>query len=153
VFTTVHANSVFDVVSRFVHMGVDIHGFVGALNGILAQRLLRMTCEHCSEAVAPSREEVAASGLALADVDGWTLREGRGCGHCRGTGYRGRRAIGEVLVLNDDLREAIVARAPVRRLRELALEAGVRLLRASALDLVATGHTTLTEANRVTALA
>jgi general secretion pathway protein E len=86
-------------------------------------------------------------------VSAWRFRAGRGCAHCRGTGYKGRRAIGELLVLNDELREAIVVRAPARKLKELAIASGSRLMRATALDLVERGQTTLMEANRVTALA
>ncbi len=82
-----------------------------------------------------------------------SFRVGRGCTHCRGTGYKGRKAIGELLVLNDEMREAIVARAPVRQLKELAARSGVRLIRERALELVRSGETTLQEVNRVTALA
>ena len=76
-----------------------------------------------------------------------------GCKHCRGMGYRGRKAVGELLVLSDETREAIVNRAPVRQLKELAQQSGVRLVRAAALDLVRRGHTTLEEVNRVTVMA
>jgi general secretion pathway protein E len=153
VFTTVHANNVFDVLGRFAHMQVDSYAFVAALNGILAQRLVRVVCEQCALPVQPSAQLVAESGLTPALVSAWRFRAGRGCAHCRGTGYKGRRAIGELLVLNDELREAIVLRAPARRLKELALAGGSRLMRATALDLVERGQTTLMEANRVTALA
>ncbi|MBS0419505.1 MAG: type II/IV secretion system protein [Proteobacteria bacterium] len=153
VFTTVHANNVFDVLGRFAHMEVDAYAFVAALNGILAQRLVRMVCEQCAELVQPAAGLVAESGLHLPAVQDWTFRTGRGCAHCRGTGYRGRRAIGELLVLDDELREAIVMRAPARKLKELAIASGARLLRTAVLDLVARGQTTLIEANRVTALA
>jgi general secretion pathway protein E len=153
VFTTVHANNVFDVLGRFAHMEVDAYAFVSALNGILAQRLVRVICEQCAELVQPSMELIVQSGLVLPAVADWRFRAGRGCAHCRGTGYKGRRAIGELLVLNDELREAIVARAPARRLKELAEAGGSRLMRPVALDLVQRGVTTLLEANRVTALA
>jgi len=153
VFTTVHANNVFDVLGRFTHMQVDTYAFVSALNGILAQRLLRIICEQCAEPFQPSPELIRQSGLLPPAVSHWKFRSGRGCAHCRGTGYKGRHAIGELLVLNDDLREAIVARAPARRLKELALEGGSKLLRTAALELVQQGVTTLLEANRVTALA
>jgi general secretion pathway protein E len=153
VFTTVHANNVFDVLGRFSHMEVDAYAFVSALNGILAQRLVRVVCEQCAEPVQPSPELIAQSGLLLPAVSDWKFRSGRGCAHCRGTGYKGRKAIGELLVLNDELREAIVARAPARRLKELAIAGGSRLIRTAALDLVQHGLTTLLEANRVTALA
>src|SRR5512142_1383609 len=153
VFTTVHANNVFDVLGRFSHMEVDTYALVSALNGILAQRLVRIVCEQCAEPSEPSLDLIAQSGLSAPAVAGWTFRTGRGCAQCRGTGYRGRRAVGELLVLNDELREAIVARAPARRLKELALAGGSRLIRTAALDLVRQGVTTLLEANRVTALA
>jgi general secretion pathway protein E len=153
VFTTVHANNVFDVLGRFSHMEVDAYAFVSALNGILAQRLVRVVCEQCAEPVQPSPDLIAQSGLLLPAVADWKFRSGRGCAHCRGTGYKGRKAIGELLVLNDELREAIVARAPARRLKELAIAGGSRLIRTAALDLVQHGLTTLLEANRVTALA
>jgi general secretion pathway protein E len=153
VFTTVHANNVFDVLGRFSHMEVDAYALVSALNGILAQRLVRVVCEQCAEPTQPSPDAVVQAGLLPTAVSDWRFRSGRGCAHCRGTGYKGRRAIGELLVLNDELREAIVARAPARRLKELALAGGSKLIRTAALELVRDGVTTLLEADRVTALA
>ena len=81
------------------------------------------------------------------------FRHGKGCGHCRGTGYKGRHAIGEVLDLNDELRELIISRAPIRAIKEAARANGTRFLREAALDLVAQGKTTLEEINRVTFVA
>ena len=153
VFTTVHANNVFDVMGRFVHMGVDTYSFVAALSGILAQRLVRVVCEQCAESYTPSRRLLEESRLNIAAHASYEFRVGRGCKHCRGTGYKGRKAVGELLVLNDEIREAIIARAPVRQLKELATRGGVRLIRESALELVRTGHSTLEEVNRVTTLA
>src|ERR1700731_4574048 len=86
VFTTVHANNVFDVVSRFTHMGVDSHGFVSALSAVMAQRLVRIVCEQCSEAYMPSRELLEESHVAIVTSASYKFRKGRGCGHCRGTG-------------------------------------------------------------------
>jgi general secretion pathway protein E len=153
VFTTVHANNVFDVVSRFVHMGVDTYSFVSALSGVLAQRLIRVVCEQCAERHVPSRQLLEESQLSVAASAAYNFTIGRGCQHCRGSGYRGRKAIGELLVLNDELREAIINRAPVRQLKELSLKGGVRLIRSVALDLVRRGETTLEEVNRVTVMA
>src|SRR5438874_540127 len=153
VFTTVHANNVFDVVSRFVHMGVDSHGFVSALSAVMAQRLVRIVCEQCSEAYMPSRELLEESHVPIVTSASYKFRKGRGCGHCRGTGYHGRQAVGELMVLNDEIREAIVSRVPVRQLKELAHQAGVRLIRTAALDLVRRGQTTVEEVNRVTIMA
>ncbi|MBI2960849.1 MAG: Flp pilus assembly complex ATPase component TadA, partial [Betaproteobacteria bacterium] len=153
VFTTVHANNVFDVIGRFVHMGVDPYMFVSALNGILAQRLVRVNCAHCSVEERPDERLVADSGLSAEEVRGFAFRGGRGCGHCRGTGFKGRKAIGEILRLNDQIRELIVAREPIRVIREAAAARGTRFLRESAVDLVRSGETTLQEVNRVTFVA
>jgi general secretion pathway protein E len=150
VFTTVHANNVFDVIGRFMHMGVDMYSLVSALNGVLAQRLLRVNCKHCEAVDHPTPELLTASGLTEDDVKGWRFRAGLGCGHCRGSGFKGRKAIAEILNLNDEIRELIIARAPIRQLKQAAQTNGTRLLRASALALVRNGETTLTEINRVT---
>jgi len=153
VFTTVHANNVFDVLGRFSHMAVDPYSFVSALNGIVAQRLVRKICPNCSVAEAPSRDDLRESGLSASKVTNFDFRSGRGCGHCRGTGYKGRKAIAEILVLNDELREMIVARAPIRVLKEAAQTSGTRFLRKAALECVRTGETDLKEINRVTFVA
>jgi general secretion pathway protein E len=153
VFTTVHANNVFDVIGRFTHMGVDPYSFVAALNGIVAQRLVRVNCPHCAADDHPDDELLTASGLTRADVAGFTFRAGRGCGHCRGSGYRGRKAISEMLLLTDELRELITSKEPIRRVKEAARAGGTRFLRDSALALVARGETTLAEINRVTLVA
>jgi general secretion pathway protein E len=153
VFTTVHANNVFDVMGRFVHMGVDTYSFVAALSAILAQRLVRIVCEQCADSYVPSRRLLEESQLGIAAHASYEFRVGRGCKHCRGTGYRGRKAVGELMVLNDEIREAIISRAPVRQLKELAARSGVRLIRQSALELARRGETTLEEVNRVTTMA
>jgi general secretion pathway protein E len=153
VFTTVHANNVFDVIGRFMHMGVDPYSFVSALNGIVAQRLVRVNCTHCLGDDFPDDALIEESGISLADARDIKFRAGRGCGHCRGTGFKGRKAIAEVLYLNDEIRELIIARQPVRLVREAAKRNGTRLLREGALDLVFRGESTLQEVNRVTFVA
>ncbi|MGB7988186.1 MAG: GspE/PulE family protein [Candidatus Methylophosphatis roskildensis] len=150
VFTTVHANNVFDVLGRFTHMGVDPYSFVSALNAVLAQRLVRVNCPHCAAPDNPGDGLLADSGLTRAEVADWSFRAGRGCGQCRGTGYKGRKAIAEVLQLNDEIRELIVARAPIRAIKDAAVSNGLQFLRESALGLVKRGDTTLSETNRVT---
>jgi len=153
VFTTVHANNVFDVVSRFVHMGVDSYSFVSALSGVLAQRLIRVVCEQCAERCVPSRRLLDESQLPASASASYNFQIGRGCAHCRGTGYRGRKAIGELLMMTDEIREAIIGRVPVRQLKELSLRNGARFIRTVAMDLVRSGETTLEEVNRVTVMA
>ena len=151
VLTTVHANNVFDVIGRFMHMGVDLYSFVSAINGILAQRLVRINCPHCTIAEKPDAQLLLASGISL--ENDFDFRAGRGCGQCRGSGFKGRKAIAELLYLNDELREMIVAREPIRVLKDLAHRNGTRFLREAAVKLVRNGETTLQEINRVTFVA
>ena len=153
VFTTVHANNVFDVIGRFTHMGVDPYSLVSALNGVLAQRLVRLSCPHCAEPAEPDAELLQSSGIEPETLHEYKFMAGRGCGLCRGTGYKGRKAIAEMLHLNDEIRELIVAREPIRRIKEAARRNGTRYLRESALNLVKSGETTLQEINRVTFVA
>ncbi|HEY5763309.1 MAG TPA: GspE/PulE family protein [Rhodocyclaceae bacterium] len=153
VFSTVHANNVFDVISRSMAMGLEPYAFVSALNGIVAQRLMRKICAECAVDQEPDDELLTASGLKRKDVEGYTFKVGRGCGHCRGTGYQGRKAIAEILLVNDEIREMILRGEPVRRLREVAAAHGTHSLRESALECVRRGETTLQEINRVTFVA
>jgi general secretion pathway protein E len=152
VYTTVHANNVFDVIGRFLHMKVDAFNFVSSLNGVMAQRLLRVNCPQCTEEDRPDAAVLAESGLGGPQA-AFRFRKGRGCGNCRGTGYRGRKAIGELLVMNDEFRQMIATRAPARELKAAARAAGTRTLRERALELVRDGETSLEEANRVTFVA
>lgn len=150
VLTTVHANNVFDVFGRFTHMGIDPYAFVSALNGIWAQRLIRNNCPHCTRDTDADPTMLSRLGLRAEDVQAYRLRAGTGCGDCRGTGYKGRTAIAEILSLNDELREMIVNKAPVRHLKEVAAKHGTRSLRDAALKLACAGITTLEEVKRVT---
>ena len=153
VFTSVHANNVFDVMSRFMHMEVDPYSFVSALNGVLAQRLVRINCRHCAKPYVPSDEELSDSGLTRKTIEHYQFVRGKGCGQCRGTGFTGRKAIAEILLLNDELRGLITSRAPIIQIKEAAKQNGTRVLREAALDMVMQGVTTLEEINRVTFVA
>lgn len=151
VFTSVHANNTFDVIGRFMHMGVDPYSFVSSLTGVVAQRLMRQNCPQCNEPVEVDTHLLAESGIT--DPQNFRFHAGRGCAHCRNTGFKGRRAIAEVLRLTDEIREMIIGRASIRALKDQAKREGTRFLRDVALDLVREGHTTLQEANRVTFVA
>ncbi len=150
VFTTVHANNVFDVLGRFLHMGIDPYNFVACLNCVAAQRLVRKICSHCRRPVRYDRQTLEESGLDFENYGGYTFYEGAGCRECHGTGYHGRSAIVELLELNDTLRELIVTKAPVTRLKQAAREAGTLFLREAAVEKLADGITSLREINRVT---
>jgi len=150
VFATVHANNVFDVIGRLSTMEVDSYNLVSALNGVLAQRLIRQLCLSCAAPEVPSEAALEVSPLP-ASSKGWTFMRAVGCAQCRGSGYRGRRAIAQTLPMDLELRSLIVERASPVRLREAARARGLRTLRDAALDLVESGITSLEEANRVTA--
>ena len=149
VFTTVHANSVFDVLGRFMHMGVDPYSLSAALNGIVSQRLVRQNCAHCSIDVEPDELALQRVGLTRADVAGWRLRAGRGCAHCRGVGFKGRHAVAEVLILDDPLKEMIATKAPVSQLKAHAASLGMKPIRTLVTEMVARGETTLDDLMRV----
>jgi len=150
VFTTVHANNVFDVLGRFLHMGIDPYNFVSCLNCVAAQRLVRKICTYCKRPVVYSRDTLEESGLDGARYEHHPFFEGAGCRECNGQGYHGRTAIVELLDLSDDLREMILSKTPISRLKEAARAAGTLFLRDSAVNKVLAGVTTLEEINRVT---
>jgi general secretion pathway protein E len=150
VLTTVHANNVFDVFSRFTHMSIDPYAFASALNGVWAQRLVRVVCPRCAQPHEAAPAEAAILGESYVRAGRPPLRKGHGCGDCRGTGYRGRKAIAEILRLDDELREMIVERRSARLIRELAQERGTRPLRDACIDVVLRGETTVEELRRVT---
>jgi general secretion pathway protein E len=135
VFTTVHANTVFDVVGRFDQFGIDTYTFASAVNGVLAQRLVRRLCPECSEP--DSRSPVPGYRLA------------RGCERCRGTGYSGRFALGELLTLTSELKALVARRAPHAEIQAAALATGWASLRDQALHAASLGLTTLEEVDRV----
>jgi general secretion pathway protein E len=153
VFTTVHANNVFDVIGRFANMGVDSYSLVAALNGIVAQRLMRLNCTHCEQPSILPAELLRRSRVSAELARGATFKRGLGCAMCRGTGYKGRRAIAETLAISDTLREQLVQRATPSQLRQAARTEGFTSLRDAAVALALTGQTTLEEVNRVTHVA
>ncbi|MEZ5355881.1 MAG: ATPase, T2SS/T4P/T4SS family [Bryobacteraceae bacterium] len=150
VFTTVHANNVFDVLGRFINMGVEPYNFVSALNCVLAQRLVRVTCEFCKKPVRYEDDYLVESGL---NPDEWrdvVFYEGSGCFECGGTGYHGRTAIHELLDLTERIREMILDKRPASEIKRLARDEGMTFLRESALDKVRSGVSTMKEVNKVT---
>jgi general secretion pathway protein E len=148
VFTTVHANSIGDVVGRFRHFGLDMFGFMSALNGVVVQRLLRCLCPACNVR------------RALSDAEShWLVRVGMpsephttaavGCDACHGTGYKGRFVVAEVHEVNDALRDQVTEGAPLSALKQHAREQGVEPLVQQALRAVGAGRTTIDEVRRV----
>ena len=155
VLTTVHANNGFDAVNRFIHMGVDLYAFSAAINGIVSQRLMRKVCESCAEPVQLSAGfmlNLSPDGLGSNVSSGLhTPRHGRGCPACRMTGYKGRFAVSEVLVMDDEIRQLIISRAPIQALKQAAHARGMLALRDRAIQAVLDGLTTEQEFKRVVA--
>lgn len=150
VFTTVHANNVLDVIGRFLNMGVEPYNFVSALNCILAQRLVRVICEHCRIRTRYDEDLLRESGLDVNEWRDFEFSEGQGCFECGGTGFRGRTAIHELLDLSERIRQLILERRPTAEIKRAAKEEGMTFLREAAVEKVRLGITTLREINKVT---
>jgi general secretion pathway protein E len=151
VFTTVHANSMLDIVGRFRHFGIDMVGFMAALQGVVVQRLLRAPCSHCARSGPPdaaTRDWLARHAVAAGDGPG-DVRIPIGCAACHGAGYQGRFALAEVHGVDDDLRDLVTAGAPLSRLKAHVTARGGPSLAAQAARLVQTGRTTPEEVRRV----
>lgn len=150
VFTTVHANNVFDVIGRFIHMGIEPYNFVSSLNCVLAQRLIRLICNNCKRPVRLSSSELKECGLDPEVYGDRPFYEGAGCAACHRTGYSGRKAIVELLDLTDEIRDIIAGKGPMTHLKKKVVEAGMVTLRQVAIGCVLRGETTLKDINRVT---
>lgn len=150
VFSTVHANNAFDVISRFVNMGIESYNFVASLSCILAQRLVRSICPTCRVPVQIHPEQCQESGIEYEDVKHLTFYEGKGCNECHGLGFRGRKAITEFLDMTDSIKEMILNEKSISEIRIAAMAQGMTSLRQAALEKVYRGETTLKEINRVT---
>lgn len=151
VLAAVGGNHVFDALDRFArHVGAA-PALAEALNGIVAQRLVRTVCPHCAETVVPTAAELSALALPREAAIG-SFRRGFGCGACRTTGYLGRRVIAEILVFDESLRALVAERAPGAEIKAEARRRGLQSLRESAMQLARAGLTTLEEVARVTRL-
>ena len=144
VFTTVHANNAFDVLGRFLNMGIEPYNFVSSLNCILAQRLVRILCLHCKKTGrnCPAKRSRSRPSTTNKYKD-HQFYEAGGCKECNYTGFRGRKAITEFLDLSDHIREMILEKRPSSELRKAAIAEGMTTLRQSALAKVFAGDTTL----------
>ena len=149
VFTTVHANNVFDVLGRFIHMGVDTYSFVSSLNCIVAQRLVRVLCTECKSAQVLRGRELEFNRIKRDDI-GNSPFLAKGCQECSEIGYSGRTAIGEILELTDEIKEMILEKKPTSEIKKVAMQNGMIPIRKNGLEKVKNGITSLTELNRVT---
>ena len=152
VFTTVHANNAFDVIGRFVNMGIEPYNFVASLNCIMAQRLVRKLCASCKVPISVSPEHCAQLGFDPTLFVGTVLYGDKGCVDCHGLGFRGRHAITEFLPVTDRIKDLILEKKPPSEIRQAALDAGMTSLRDAGIAKILAGETTMKEVNRMTFL-
>jgi len=145
VFTTVHTNDAPSTVARLLDLGLEPFLVTATMEGIVAQRLVRTICSRCKEQFTPTEDMLMEVGLTPDDVADRTFCRGTGCDYCRGTGYSGRMAIFEIMLLDDEIRQLIMNRSSTSVLREAARKRGMRSLRESGLLAVYDGQTTIEE--------
>lgn len=147
VFSTLHTNDALGALPRLADLGVETYLVAATVEGVLAQRLVRRICSGCCELYTPDAQSIAL--LAAAPVGTMHLSRGKGCVQCRGTGFRGRLGLFELLVMSDGLRDALVQRAPLAELRAIARAEGMLTLRQDGWSKVQAGLTTVEEVLRV----
>ena len=151
VLSTLHTNDCPATVDRLINMGVETFLLTSSINLILAQRLVRKICDKCKEPIEVKPEVLINLGVDTADIGaGFATFHGRGCNNCGGTGYRGRLAIYEVMVMHEAIKELILKGASAMELKREAVKLGMSTLRMSALQKVRDGMTTVDETIRVT---
>jgi len=150
VFATVHTNDAPSAITRLVDLGIEPFLITATLEAIVAQRLVRRICAACRTPFEADEDMLRELGEDARSLEGATLYFGKGCDECFHTGYRGRTAIYEILLVDDAIRRAIVERTSTAHVRKLAQAAGMRPLRASGLQLVLNGVTTIEEVRRET---
>lgn len=151
VLSTLHTNDCPATVDRLINMGVETFLLTSSINIILAQRLVRKICVQCKEPADIKPEVLSNLGVDAADIGaGFSVFHGRGCNNCGGTGYRGRLAVYEVMVMHEALKEMILKGVSAMDLKREAVKLGMSTLRMSALQKVRDGLTTVDETIRVT---
>jgi general secretion pathway protein E len=147
VFSTLHTNDAPGAVTRLLDMGIEGFLVSSSLIGVLAQRLVRVICPKCKEPVTP-KQDILDKVEILADS--FTAYHGKGCDHCRGTGYRGRTGVFELMMVDGELRRMVLEKASSDVIRQNAVSKGMQVLRDCGWDKVRAGVTTIEEVLRVT---
>ena len=145
VLSTLHTNDAPSSIIRLLDLGLENFLLTATIEGVVAQRLVRTICTKCKEQYEPKEEELMELGLTLEDVRGRQFARGRGCSVCNNTGYRGRMAIFEIMVLDDEMRELIMKSASTNVLRTHARAHGMGALRDGGLMAIFDGQTTIDE--------
>lgn len=150
VFSTLHTNDAASAFTRLIDMGVEPFLIASSILAAIAQRLVRVVCKDCRVPYTPSEAELRALGISQVEPGDTFYRAGPGCPTCLGTGYAGRQAIYEMLLVNDEIRELVMARAESNTIKKKAMQMGMRTLRQDGILKVRKGITTAEEVMRVT---
>jgi type IV pilus assembly protein PilB len=150
VLSTLHTNDAPSSIVRLLDLGLEAFLLTATFEGIVAQRLVRTICPKCKEQYEPKEEELMELGLSLQDVRGRKFYRGRGCDNCNKSGYRGRMAIFEILMMDDEIRDLVMHEASTNVIRDNARKKGMRSLRVCGLMGIYEGLTTIDEVVRET---
>jgi type IV pilus assembly protein PilB len=152
VFSTLHTNDAPSTIIRLIDLGVADFLIAATLEAIVAQRLVRRICPHCKTEHTPTEEEIYELGLNISEIGDKTFYYGTGCAECNGTGYLGRTALFEIMILNERIRQLIMKESSTQQLRQVARETGMHTLRESGLNAMFSGITTIEEVVKETIL-
>ena len=150
VFSTLHTNDAASTVTRLMDMGVEPFLIASSLAGVLGQRLIRRVCKNCKTMYTPTDDDLERLGLERAQVEGIQFCYGKGCPVCNNTGYKGRKALTELLTVDQEMRDMISAGAPANVIRDKACQLGMRTLREDGLMAIFNGETSVDEVVRYT---
>lgn len=145
VFSTIHTNDAPSALTRLIDMGIKPFLVASSINGILAQRLVRILCNNCKQPYTPEPFELKMIGIKPEDIEGKTIYKPVGCSICKGTGYKGRKGIFELLVMDEELREMAFRRATAQELREAAKSKGMCTLLEDGVRKILDGLTSIPE--------
>ena len=149
-FSTLHTNDAASTVTRLMDMGVEPFLIASSLAGVLGQRLIRRVCKNCKTMYTPTDDDLERLGLERAQVEGIQFCYGKGCPVCNNTGYKGRKALTELLTVDQEMRDMISAGAPANVIRDKACQLGMRTLREDGLLAIFNGETSVDEVVRYT---
>ena len=150
VFSTLHTNDAAGAITRFVDMGVEPFLIASAVIGVLGQRLIRRVCPKCKTAFTPDDRDLELLGLKREQVGDNKFYYGKGCPHCNNSGYKGRKALTELLLMSPQISELVLQNAPTVIIREKARELGMSTMREDGIKAILNGETTMEEVLRYT---
>ena len=150
VFSTLHTNDSASTVTRLIDMGVEPFLICSSLSGVLSQRLIRRVCSNCKVEYEPTDEDLERLQLTREEVAGHKFCYGKGCKKCNNTGYKGRKAIVELMVIDNSIRELIYANAPMAKIRDKAIENGMLAIRDDGILAIINGETSVDEVVKYT---